>query len=388
METIETVNIEEMASKLNRVVILDKETWQLIVYSTLSPYSPRIQINGIPVRPNLHTLLVGDVATAKSRICKIVEAISPRSSRVTKVTEAGLEGIGRKGYIETGLIDMCNDGLLIVPEFTKIYQKYKILREMMDCETVTIIKGGETKKVNVNTTFFVGSNPTEDFFRRGGRLRNQIPFREGVFTRFDIVIPLVNTCERNKLLLGKINIFGLCEAEVSLMRIRSILNTIAERMSQVEEVTLSVDQKNMVKEVFLKHNRELPNRPLLLMRDLEILSRLINVITASKFQKDSFSPIVPATDEDVEEGIEFWEKIVDLRKTLYIGTKREILSVKEKILQEIIKLGRVRTIELERLIVDIKNLCSRSTFYRKVKNLRMEGKIEQDGLRNGEVYPT
>lgn len=62
------------------------------------------------------------------------------------------------------------------------------------------------------------------------------------------------------------------------------------------------------------------------MRDLELLSRLINVITASKFQ-DSFSPIVPATDEDVEEGIEFWEKIVDLRKTLYIGIKREILSV-------------------------------------------------------------
>ena len=206
-------------------------------------------------------------------------------------------------------------------------------------------------------------------------------------SRFDILIPLVTTCERNELLLDQINIFGLCDEDVNLMRIRGMLNILAEGMSKVKEVTLSLEQKDMVKEVFLKHNRKVPNRPLLLMRDLEIICRLVNVIAASRFnEKDPYFSVVSATDEDLEKGIEFWEQLVDLRKTLFIGTEREILSVKEKILQEITELGRVKTTELERVIVDVKNLCSRATFYRKVNDLKIEGKIKQNGLRNGEVY--
>jgi len=83
-------------------------------------------------------------------------------------------------------------------------------------------------------------------------------------------------------------------------------------------------------------------------RYLELLSRLINVIATSRLnEKNSYLSVISATDEDLEKGIERWEKLVDLRKTLYIGTEREIHSVNEKILQEIIKLGSVKTTELE-----------------------------------------
>jgi len=145
----------------------------------------------------------------------------------------------------------------------------------------------------------------------------------------------------------------------------------------------------MVKEAFLKHNIELPNRPLMLLRDLETVSRFINVITTTTrfYERAPYCSVINASDEDVHKAIDLWETIIDLRKTLYTGTEREILSVKEKVFREIMEMGRVKTRELEKIIVDAKNLCSRATFYRKINELRSEGKIGQDGLRDSDVYP-
>jgi len=236
LELREEVKIDEIANKLNKIVILDEDAWQLILYSVLSPYAPRIRINSVPVRANLHTIIVGDVATAKSRVCKIVEAVSPKSSRIARITEASLEGVARWGRIEPGLIDVCNNGMLIIPEFTTLYQRFRILREVMDCESVTIIKGGKAKRVDVNITFLAGCNPADDFFHIGSRLRNQIAFKEGFLTRFDVLIPLTTTCEKNKMLLDHITIFGLSEEEVSLTQINNALSILAQEMSKVREI--------------------------------------------------------------------------------------------------------------------------------------------------------
>jgi len=387
MESVGTSDLEEISEGLDKVVVLGKDTWSLMLYSAVSPFSPRIKINGVPTRGNLHTLLVGDVATAKSRVCNIIQMIAPKSDRITKVTEASLEGVAGKGYIEKGLIDASNNGVLIIPEFTTMFQRFKILREVMDADRITIMKAGETKEMDVNITFFAGCNPVKDFFQEGGRLRSQIPFKEGVLSRFDCLIPLLSTCRKNEILLDRINIFGDCEAEVDLLRIRNLLDGMSRKMLRVKEVVLGREQRQRIREVFLRHNKDLDNRPLLLLRDLETISRLVNVIATARGNNGD-SANRAASDEDVDRGIELWETLIDLRKSLYTRIDREILSVKEKILQEIIKLGRARTVELERVIVNSQSLCSKATFYRKLNELKVEGRIGQDGLRDGLVCPS
>jgi len=387
MESIQTGDLEEISEGLDKVVVLGSDTWSLMLCSALSPFSPKIKINGVPTRANLHTLLVGDVATAKSRICNIIQMIAPKSDRITKVTEATLEGVAGKGYIEKGLIDASNNGVLIISEFTTMFQRFKILREVMDADKITIMKAGETKEIDVNITFFAGCNPVKDFFQEGGRLRSQIPFKEGVLSRFDCLIPLLSTCRKNEILLDHINIFGECEAEVDLLRTRNLLDGISRNMLRVKEVVLEREQRQRIREAFLRHNKDLGNRPLLLLRDLETISRLVNVIATAK-RYDGGSATRAASDEDVDRGIELWETLIDLRKSLYTRIDREILSVKEKILQEIIKLGKARTVELEKVIVNSQSLCSKATFYRKLNELKIEDRIRQDRLRDGFVYPS
>jgi len=317
---VEDMSIGDIAAGLNRIVVLDEDVWQLILYSLLSPYCPRVRINSMPARANLHTLLVGDIASGKSRICKIVETISPKASRIARVTEASLEGIAMKGYIEPGVIDLCNNGILIFPEFHTLYEKFKILREAMDCSRLTIIKGGETKQVNVNITFFAGCNPRQDFFQMGRKLRGQVPFKEGILSRFDILIPLVTTCEKNKRLLDNINIFGNCAEWVDLMKIGNTLSGISKEISKVKEVTLCSEQRRRVKLVFLTHNQDIGKRPLLLLRDLETISRLINVIAVSArfYERDPYNSVVQATDEDVEKAIDLWESLIDITYSFLI----------------------------------------------------------------------
>jgi len=111
------MSIEDLANALDRVVVLGCDVWRLILYGVLSPWAPRVLINGIPRRNVMHCLLVGDVSTAKSLIHRVVEAVAPKAVRLSKTTEPSFEGVKRgRGRIEDGIVDLANNGVLIVPE--------------------------------------------------------------------------------------------------------------------------------------------------------------------------------------------------------------------------------------------------------------------------------
>jgi len=137
----------------------------------------------------------------------------------------------------------------------------------MDATTVTIFKGGEAKTLDANISFFCGCNPRSDFWVNKQNLRAQIAFREGVISRFDVLLPLVSSASRNKVLLSQIEIFGEHNPPVNLDRVKSHLTNISNRMRKVRRVLLTDGQKRMVKEAFLERNEELENRPLLVLRD-------------------------------------------------------------------------------------------------------------------------
>ena len=396
LEEVRKTPIGEIASQLNEIVFLGTDIWEMIVYALLSPHSPKILIDSLPTRNAIHLMMAGDISTAKSKTLKLCELVSPKATRRNKFTEASLEGVANKEKIEEGLIDKANNGVLIVPEFDKIIKEFGLLRDVLDNDRITIEKGGHEKECDINIPFLTGINPKTDFFVTEVVLREQIGFSEGLLSRFDLLIPIISTRDRNEYIIKKQNIFGDTPSKVNLSKVRQVLVDLSRGMVNIEKVFLNDEQKSMLKNAWIRHNKELDYRPLILPRDMETLCRLVNVIVMSNFHKRKVeNKICFADNEDVEKATDLWETLIDLKSQLYTSMRRTILTVKDKILMEILSQSRETGFAtIEGLIQGVvenptakKCLCSRATLYRKLDDLVLDRKIVKEGLRDVKIIP-
>lgn len=389
IEQAKSTKLEEVAKSLNERVILGKEIWKLLLLATLSPFAPRPLINGIPVRSTIHIVLAGDISTGKSTTMRIIEKIAPKVTKFNKITEASFEGVATQDGIKEGILEEANDGVMIVAELNE-FSEFPILREALDCSEVVVVKKGEKKIINVNVACFTTLNPRYDFFLEGvGRsMMEQIKFSPGLMSRF-ILIPFVATPEKIDVLLKEMEIFGDKGDGKSLKDIAQILKTLSAGMKTIKEVRLTEEQKKRVKEAFRLHNYIAGNRPLVILRDLEDLIRIVNVIVASKFyDRDVRDGVVYAKDEDIEEALEIFDTVIELRRKLLEEKKRSlIMSPKERLLIEITRMGKANATYLKELFVDNFKICSKATLYRKLDELVREGKIVKIGERNAEYVP-
>lgn len=365
--------IGEIAGELNQTVVLGEPAWRLILYSSLSPFAPKFLVSGVPTRAVLHTMLLGEVATAKSKVFGLIEALAPKSYSITRSTLPSLEGVATAGEIKEGVVDRANNGVLIIKEFREIDQSF--LRELMDCSTIKIEKRGFVKEIDVNVALLVGVNPRDDFFKRGTILRQQVDFQEGLLRRFDVLIPLLSTTEKNAALLNMIELFGGTPLTNDC---KEILATLATGMGEIKRVCLSDEYKERLKRAFIDLNTDLNGMPLLTLRDLETLCRLVNVVAAANFYERKVGMgVLMANDQDVEDAVSLWETLIDLRRKLYTSTERHITTI-EDIISELLKRGEMTTTELKDAIVE-RGLCSSRTVERKVNRLVEKGVITREG---------
>jgi len=161
-------DFEKIALDLNRIVIFGPSFWELTLYSIMSPHAPRLLINNLDYRANIHEMLAGDISTAKSKILKICKLIAPKMMVVDVTTKASFEGVAPTrsgGEIEAGILDHAKNGLMIVEEYTNNFAKMPLMRRAMDGEYIEIHKKGSSKGIDVNTTMMAACNPEGDFFR-------------------------------------------------------------------------------------------------------------------------------------------------------------------------------------------------------------------------------
>ena len=309
--------VEDIADELDRVVFIGTENWQYILYSILSTYAPDIVFNGRPSRGNMHTNLIGEISTAKSLILNILKSIAPKWVNVTKATEASFEGISKPKEIQAGLIEASSDGSLLIPEFKRTISKMQLLRECMDCDIIDLTKRGMTRRFKVNTSFIVGSNPKEDFFPEMGRMRDAIPFQEGILSRFDFLIPLIMSEEKNADIVKQLKLFGGGEG-TDYEKMALMIKTLSEGMKTVKSVVVTDEQEKMIKDAYLRNNHKMGYRTLVILRDLETLCRLVNIIVSTNFfNRIEENGHFKAVDVDVEKAIQLWENLIYLRKQLY-----------------------------------------------------------------------
>lgn len=377
-------NIEELSADLNSIVDMGKDTWQLFILSTMSPYASDLIINGVKQRKNIHSLMVGDISAGKSTISRIIRKISPKADMFTKLSEATMEGIADREGIQEGELERLNDGLLVVPEFDK-FKSNTILKEILDCGIMKFGKGGHTKEIDLNMTCLCSANPKSEFFQKNILIREQIDHPESVMSRFDVIIPISNTIVKIDSILDKLTLFGGIKENFDLDQIGVSLSTIATLMRKVEKVTITAEQQKKLIDMFKFHNRELENRPFLIIRDLEGYCRILNTMAILNYimtNPEGLKPNIEVTDYDMESATKLWEYLVRLKDQIYCSKSRTIRDITDEILARLSIAGELKTKEMSDEFVKDK-ICSQATFYRKIKDLILEKRIVQkNGLKD------
>ena len=404
-------SFEKIALDLDKIVIFGPRNWELMLYSIMSPHAPRLLINNLDYRANIHSLLAGDISTAKSKILKILKLISPKMLVVDETTKATFEGVAptRSGdEIEDGILDLAMGGNMIVEEYTNSFARMPLMRRAMDGEYIEIWKKGSSKGINVNTTLVAACNPRDDFFieETEGTFRQQIAFKEGILSRFDNLILLTTTQVKNELIIDKIHLMSTRSSltKIDFAAIKENLETLAEGMKSgaIVRVTITPSQERVLKEAFLNQNRRdkqqriLRNRPLVILRDLETLARFVNIVATVNFSKRKIKDgLLKAKDEDINKAVQLWENLINLRVEIYGRSNRNFTTVKDEIMKFIARTQtyyknegqeeKVPVAEVKEEIVERRKLVGKTTFYEELRMLRESGDIVQDGKRNGFV---
>ena len=393
-------DFESLARRLNVLVIVGVDVWELTLYCLMSPNAPRFLMNALDYRANLHEKLAGDISTAKSKVLKIAKMIAPKMLVVDDTTKPTFEGVAptRSGDdIAEGVIDWANDGVMIVEEFTNKFAKMPLFRRVMDGEYIQIFKKGSGKGLQANISMLTACNPDDDFFQEEMTFRSQIPFKEGVLSRFDVLIPLTATQLKNEILVDKIDLFGTkVEGLIDFVEVKTRLTTLAHGMKQIQFVLLTEEQKTRLRDIFKDHNtadikkRIIKNRPLLILRDLETLARLVNVIATVNFSRRKVeNGLLFASDEDIDKAIQLWENLLNYRVQLYARSSRNLTTISEEFVAYLARAGGVENwipqVEVYEEFVTVQRKIGRSTFYKELTGLLEEGRIVVSGKRNREL---
>jgi DNA replicative helicase MCM subunit Mcm2 (Cdc46/Mcm family) len=379
--------IDFAVSELNQMLYLGEEEIKSVLYAMLSLYSPNISVNGLKKRKASHLLMVGDVGSAKTTINHLVRILAPKSIYASDWSKPTFVGIATREGIEEGVIDSVQDAVLIISEFGEVKIPYE--KQFLDGDVITVFKGGNTKSIEPNTVLFASLNPENAFFQsQVGVLRGQIPKGEAELSRFDYIIPLMNSRQKNEDIIDRMDFFS-GQTPADLMKLREQIQLLVTGMKQVKQVLLTPEQKQELKQAFKQQNKQLSGtRPLLLIpRDIEVLLRFCNTIACIN---GAGQQIVQATDEDVQEAVSVWDKIIDWRHALYTQENRQLPSLQDKVLAFFPLETIIRTKDLEKRVCGLNEgkqdkdrngnplgVCSRATLYRYLNKLEKEGKVEK-----------
>ncbi len=205
--------------------------------------------DGTHIRGDIHVLLVGDPATAKSQLLKLTYRLIPRSRYVSGkgVTGAGLISTVRKdeftgGWVlEAGALVLSNKGLLAIDEFEKMDRDDVVaMHEALEQGTVSIAKASIVATLPAQTSILAGANPKLGRFDIYTPIADQIVIPPTLLSRFDLKFALrdiPNPEEDRKLvdhvLLARKDLKTI-EPEISHSLLRKYIAYSKQNIKQVE----------------------------------------------------------------------------------------------------------------------------------------------------------
>ncbi|CAD5195732.1 unnamed protein product [Musa acuminata subsp. malaccensis] len=134
--------------------------------------------NKVPVRGDIHVIIVGDPGLGKSQLLQAAAAVSPRGIYVcgNATTNAGLtvavvkDPMTSDYAFEAGAMVLADRGLCCIDEFDKMSAEHQALLEAMEQQCVSVAKAGLVASLSARTSVLAAANPV------GGHYKQQLSF--------------------------------------------------------------------------------------------------------------------------------------------------------------------------------------------------------------------
>src|SRR5881628_3610336 len=156
---------------------------------------PKHMPDGINIRGDSNTLIIGDPGTAKSQLLQYVSRIAPRglytSGRGT--TAAGLTAAVLREktggmVLEAGAMVLADKGVACIDELDKMKPDDRVaIHEALEQQTVSIAKGGIVATLNARAAVLAAANPTLGRYEPHRNVAENISLPITILSRFDLI---------------------------------------------------------------------------------------------------------------------------------------------------------------------------------------------------------
>jgi len=164
--------------------------------------SPEEVREDIVIRGNIHILMVGDPATAKSQLLRAAVELSPRGMYAMGrgATAAGLTAALHKDNetgeweISAGVLVLADGGVAAIDEIEKMREEDRVLiHEAMEQQTVSIDKAGYHVQLKARTAVIAAANPSLGRYDQYKSVFENLPkFPPSLFSRFDLIFKVLD----------------------------------------------------------------------------------------------------------------------------------------------------------------------------------------------------
>jgi len=163
--------------------------------------------DGVPIRGDIHILLIGDPGSGKSQLLKRSQVIAPKARYVSGkgASGAGLTAAVVKndfmgGWgVEAGALVLCHKGICIIDELDKMSSDDRdAMHEALEQQTVNLDKANIHASFMAETTVLAAANPKFSRFDPYGIVAEQINMPPSLINRFDLIFPIRDVPERDR----------------------------------------------------------------------------------------------------------------------------------------------------------------------------------------------